>query len=210
MVDKTTQPYRYADLARRSQRMTICREPRQVCVRSFAPSAVLAVAWTERAACGGGLPSLADAAAFEPSDLCLLHAQKIEQLQNLPPGLLQAIALVESGRKLAWEYERRPWPSTVRAGGKGWYLPNEEAALGLIRRIQEEGRTSIDVGCMQINLRFHGHAFRSLREALDPASNIAYAASVGPVGRRRLRVRAPRFAAAPEGARALPLSTVAT
>jgi hypothetical protein len=120
---------------------------------------------------------LADAAALDPSDLCLFHAQKIEQLQNLPPGLLQAIALVESGHKLAWEYERRPWPWTVRAGGKGWLLPNEEAALGLIRHIQEEGSTSIDIGCMQINLRFHGHAFRSLREALDPASNIAYAAS---------------------------------
>jgi hypothetical protein len=120
---------------------------------------------------------LADAAAFEPSDLCLFHAQKIEQHQNLPPGLLQAIALVESGHKLAWEYDRRPWPWTVRAGGKGWHLPSEEAALGLIRRIQEEGRTSIDVGCMQINLRFHGHAFRNLREALDPATNIAYAAS---------------------------------
>ena len=120
---------------------------------------------------------LADAAAFDPSDLCVFHAQKIEQHQNLPPGLLQAIALVESGHKLAWEYDTRPWPWTVRAGGKGWHLPSEEAALGLIRRIQEEGRTSIDVGCMQINLRFHGHAFRSLREALDPASNIAYAAS---------------------------------
>jgi hypothetical protein len=120
---------------------------------------------------------LADAAALDPSDLCLFHAQKIEQHQNLPPGLLRAIALVESGRKLAWEYETRPWPWTVRAGGKGWHLPTEEAALGLIRRIQEEGRTSIDIGCMQINLRFHGHAFRNLREALDPASNIAYAAS---------------------------------
>jgi hypothetical protein len=47
----------------------------------------------------------------------------------------------------------------------------------LIQRIQEEGRTSIDVGCMQINLQFHGHAFRSVREVLDPASNVAYAAS---------------------------------
>src|SRR5262245_25517501 len=93
----------------------------------------------------------------------------------LPPGLLQAIALVESGRTVAWAHGRRPWPWAVRAGGIGWHLPSEEAALGLIRSIQEEGRTSIDVGCMQINLRFHGRAFRNVREALDPASNIAYA-----------------------------------
>jgi hypothetical protein len=120
---------------------------------------------------------LADAAALDPSDLCVFHAQKIEQHQKLPAGLLQAIALVESGHTVVWERGRRPWPWTVRAAGKGWHLPSEDAALGLIRRIQEEGRTSIDVGCMQINLRFHGHAFRSVREALDPASNIAYAAS---------------------------------
>jgi hypothetical protein len=43
--------------------------------------------------------------------------------------------------------------------------------------MQDESGSSIDVGCMQINLRFHGHAFSSLEEALDPASNIAYAAS---------------------------------
>jgi hypothetical protein len=120
---------------------------------------------------------LADAAAFDPADLCVFHAREIERHQHLPRGLLQAIAVVESGHKLAWEYDTRPWPWTVRAGGKGWHLPSEEAALNLIQRIQEEGRTSIDVGCMQINLQFHGHAFRSVREVLDPASNVAYAAS---------------------------------
>ena len=122
---------------------------------------------------------LANAAPAEsdPADLCVLHAQRVERLQELPPGLLQAIALVESGRKRSWQDQRRPWPWTVRAGGEGWHLPSKDTALGLIRRMQDAGRTSIDVGCMQINLQFHGHAFSSLQEALDPASNIAYAGS---------------------------------
>ncbi|HCF18886.1 MAG TPA: hypothetical protein DEV96_12760, partial [Rhodospirillum rubrum] len=34
-----------------------------------------------------------------------------------------------------------------------------------------------DVGCMQVNLRYHGGAFDSLEEAIDPAANVAYAAS---------------------------------
>jgi hypothetical protein len=126
-----------------------------------------------------GCLQLANAATAEsdPADLCVFHAQHVERLQHLPPGLLQAIALVESGRKLPAQDGRRPWPWTVRAGGEGWHLPNKETALGVIQRIRAEGRTSIDIGCMQINLRFHGHAFSSLQEALDPASNIAYAAS---------------------------------
>jgi hypothetical protein len=35
---------------------------------------------------------------------------------------------------------------------------------------------SIDVGCMQVNLMYHPHAFASLRDAFNPRSNAAYAA----------------------------------
>jgi hypothetical protein len=35
---------------------------------------------------------------------------------------------------------------------------------------------SIDVGCMQVNLRHHPNAFASLEEAFDPAANARYAA----------------------------------
>ena len=35
---------------------------------------------------------------------------------------------------------------------------------------------SIDVGCMQINLSYHGKAFKSIEDALDPQQNVAYAA----------------------------------
>jgi hypothetical protein len=116
-------------------------------------------------------------AGSDPAELCIAHTQTVERLQRLPPGLLQAIAFVESGRKLPEQDGRRPWPWTVRAGGESWHLPSKETALRLIGRLQAEGQTSIDIGCMQINLRFHGHAFSNLEEALDPATNIAYAAS---------------------------------
>ena len=35
---------------------------------------------------------------------------------------------------------------------------------------------SIDIGCMQINLRHHPNAFASLEEAFDPLANARYAA----------------------------------
>jgi hypothetical protein len=36
--------------------------------------------------------------------------------------------------------------------------------------------TSIDVGCMQVNLMYHPSAFASLEQAFDPSSNALYAA----------------------------------
>jgi len=40
----------------------------------------------------------------------------------------------------------------------------------------ERGETSFDVGCFQINYRWHGHAFVDLAEMTDPLSNARYAA----------------------------------
>ncbi len=39
-----------------------------------------------------------------------------------------------------------------------------------------EGARFIDVGCMQINVHFHGDRFRSLAEMFDAAVNVDYAA----------------------------------
>jgi hypothetical protein len=61
-------------------------------------------------------------------------------------------------------------PGLFEQAAKGWHLPNKETALGVIQRVQAEGRISIDIGCMQINLRFHGthsaaYRKRSIRRA---------------------------------------------
>ncbi len=45
-----------------------------------------------------------------------------------------------------------------------------------MRSLQAQGVRSIDVGCMQINLRHHPNAFADLEEAFDPVSNARYAA----------------------------------
>lgn len=121
----------------------------------------------------------ADAATARPgaADLCILHALQVERRAALPEGLLRAMALVESGRWQPERQVRRPWPWAIRAGRHSWYLPSRAAALDTIRSLQAKGVTSIDVGCMQINLHFHGDAFASPEDALDPAANVAYAAA---------------------------------
>lgn len=98
-----------------------------------------------------------------------------ERRVQTAPGLLRAIGLVESGRRDD-RGERRPWPWTVTAEGVGTYFASKEDAIAAVLTLQARGVTSIDVGCMQVNLQYHPAAFRSLDEAFDPAPNTAYAA----------------------------------
>ncbi len=132
--------------------------------RWFAPLALAAVACTAQAAAG-------------PVDgVCAALARQAERDQGIPPGLVQAVALAESGRWQADEGTTQPWPWTVTSGTDSFFLPSKPEALRKVEELRTEGRTNIDVGCMQINLGYHGHAFASLAEALEPASNVAYAA----------------------------------
>jgi len=108
-------------------------------------------------------------------DNCAVYISQYEQQHSIPNGLLQAISKVESGRKddtgriVAW-----PW--TVNAAGQGYYFPTKEKAITAVRAMQLKGVKSIDVGCMQVNLYHHSHAFGTLRDAFDPGKNVAYAA----------------------------------
>ena len=99
-----------------------------------------------------------------------------EQTAETAPGLLHAIGLVESGRRDPRTGERHPWPWTVSAEGIGTYYPSKAEAIAAVEALQARGITSIDVGCMQVNLFYHATAFRSLDEAFDPAPNTRYAA----------------------------------
>jgi hypothetical protein len=99
-----------------------------------------------------------------------------EQSAETAPGLLHAIGLVESGRRDPRTGERHSWPWTVSAEGVGTYYASKADAIGAVETLQARGITSIDVGCMQVNLFYHPTAFRSLDEAFDPAPNARYAA----------------------------------
>ncbi len=109
-------------------------------------------------------------------DICGTIAGETERAEGIPPGLVRAVTLVESGRWLPEDRRTQAWPWTVTAGPETFYLPSKRAALRKVQELRASGRSNIDVGCMQVNLGYHGDAFASLDEALDPASNIAYGA----------------------------------
>jgi Transglycosylase SLT domain len=119
---------------------------------------------------------LAPPAAASTPDDCGALAERMERLADIPPGLLQAVALAESGRAHPTHGDSRPWPWTIRSGVDSFYLPSKETALRKVQELRAAGRSNIDVGCMQINLGYHGTAFASLDEAFDPRRNVAYAA----------------------------------
>jgi hypothetical protein len=108
--------------------------------------------------------------------VCAALARQVERAHGIPPGLVEAVALAESGRWFADEGTTRPWPWTVTAGPDSFFFPSKPEALRKVEQLRSEGRSNIDVGCMQINLGYHGHAFASVAEALEPAANVAYGA----------------------------------
>ncbi len=116
------------------------------------------------------------AAALTPADQCLAAIDAAQQRYDTPPGLLRVIAKVESGRADA-SGALQPWPWTVDADGQGIFFPTEQAAIGWAQQALAAGAvTYLDVGCMQVDLRMHPTAFRSLQEAFNPATNADYGA----------------------------------
>lgn len=108
-------------------------------------------------------------------NICKPHLEHIEKKHGIPSQLLTAIAQVESGRwnKVSKKYE--PWPWTIHAEGKGHFFASKAEAIHAVRELLNRGITNIDVGCMQINIGHHGHAFQTLSDMFDPRHNVAYA-----------------------------------
>jgi len=105
---------------------------------------------------------------------CERAAARSEQAHRIPAGLLGAIARVESGRAAGGGI-LEPWPWTVNAQGQGLFFASKVAAVAWVGQAEAAGITSIDTGCLQVNLHYHPDAFRSLDEAFDIAANADYA-----------------------------------
>jgi hypothetical protein len=115
-------------------------------------------------------------ALAEPGRLCRAAIQAAERAANIPAHLLTAIARVESGRRDPDTGAFHPWPWTINAEGRGQFFATRAAAIAEVQALQARGVRSIDIGCMQVNLRHHPNAFANLEEAFDPVANATYAA----------------------------------
>ena len=108
------------------------------------------------------------------SDVCLRAIMEAQQRHDIPDNLLLAIGIQEAGRKV--DGKLTVWPWTANANGKGIFFEDKAALEAWVQDTQARGVQSIDVGCMQVNQRWHARQFASLAEATDPVANVDYAA----------------------------------
>jgi hypothetical protein len=122
------------------------------------------------------VPTAQAVAAAPDFRLCQAAAQQAESAARIPDEFLAAIARVESGRVDPSSGALVAWPWTIDVGGSGTFFDSKEQAIAAVKALQARGVTSIDVGCLQVNLALHPDAFASLEQAFDPATNARFAA----------------------------------
>lgn len=108
------------------------------------------------------------------ASVCLAEIFRKQEKYAIPDNLLLAIGIQEAGRKD--KTGLTVWPWTVNAKGKGMFFQSKSEVVSWVEARRKLGMKSIDVGCMQVNLKWHGKAFDSVQQALEPSANVDYAA----------------------------------
>ncbi len=117
------------------------------------------------------MPALA---RVPPHQMCLTAANQAARKTGVPLTVLLAIARTESGKSV--EGTVQPWPWTINTRGTGAWKTSRAELLDHALINLANGETSFDVGCFQINYRWHADNFNSLDEMIDPTANARYAA----------------------------------
>ncbi|MEL6594743.1 MAG: transglycosylase SLT domain-containing protein [Pseudomonadota bacterium] len=108
------------------------------------------------------------------ADMCLEAAHIASEEMGVPVSVLWAISLTETGRKKSGSFQ--PWPWTVNMEGKGLWFDSDEEARAYVFKHYKQGARSFDVGCFQINYKWHGENFTSIEQMFEPIPNALYAA----------------------------------
>ena len=114
--------------------------------------------------------------AADPGDAALCDAAAVQAARdmNVPQNVMLAVTRLETGRRSGGAL--RPWPWAANEGGRAHYFDTEDELRQFVFRRIKAGVSNIDVGCFQINYRWHGQAFSSLAQMTDPGANARYAA----------------------------------
>jgi soluble lytic murein transglycosylase-like protein len=95
---------------------------------------------------------------------------RASQTHGVPLAVLYAVGLTETGQK------GRLQPFAMNVDGKAVFAHSLAEASANFAKFKAAGAKFIDIGCMQINEKFHGDKFGSLSAMFDPARNVDYAA----------------------------------
>jgi len=116
-------------------------------------------------------PSTADVVIPPPAYQLAAHQA------GVPPALLYAIALQESGTDL--QGRQIPWPWTLNiAGQPRRFMTRDAACAALHNALDQRTGQRIDVGLGQINVGYHVQRVTQLCDLLDPYQNLTVAATI--------------------------------
>lgn len=114
--------------------------------------------------------SEAHASQSSQAGLCEQEIHRAAAKYGVPEGILYSVGLAETGKKGSLQ----PWALNIE--GKAVFATSPSDALSIFENARRQGAVLIDLGCMQINHHFHGEAFQSPAQMLEPARNVEYAA----------------------------------
>lgn len=103
-------------------------------------------------------------------DSCSPHILKAAKKYGIPKRFLWGLAYVESN------YKGVPWAWALNVSGRSHYFSSQKEAIRFLRGLSQNKLTYTDIGCMQINYKFHRNAFKSVTEMLEPQKNVFYGA----------------------------------
>ncbi|HEY0331527.1 MAG TPA: transglycosylase SLT domain-containing protein [Rhodopseudomonas sp.] len=89
---------------------------------------------------------------------------------GVPLGVLYSVGLSETGRSGVLN------PYALNIDGKTVLAADLRHAVGAFADAKRSGAKLVDLGCMQINHRYHADKFASIEAMFDPAHNVDYAA----------------------------------
>ena len=108
-------------------------------------------------------------------NLCEKIIKNIELQTDIPKGLLLGIGKAEAIRKLNNKYIIWPW--TINHAGKSLFFDTKKQMTNYVFKNLQKNDLNIDVGCMQINIKWHKNNFRKISDMFEIDPNISYAAS---------------------------------
>ncbi|MFA9230385.1 MAG: transglycosylase SLT domain-containing protein [Microgenomates group bacterium] len=112
--------------------------------------------------------------ALDPREACFAAAKVAAAETSVPLRILTAVYSVETGAQREAQFSGWPW--SLNIAGVGHRFDTKEQAKAFVEAALNAGKRNIDIGCFQINIRWHSRNFRSLTEMFDPTINATYAA----------------------------------
>lgn len=110
----------------------------------------------------------------DPVALCEDAASEAASRTGVPLAILRAITLTETGRPRGGALA--PWPWAINQAGEEHWFASRDEAMTYVSQTLEQGIRNVDLGCFQVNHRWHAKGFTSLAAMIDPLENALYAA----------------------------------